>query len=56
MAENQIYCQDGLRHRLRDDHLKSVTLNGTEMTYAAEDGWCVLRLSAGSALRRDSSP
>lgn len=32
----------------RDDHLKSVTLNGTEMTYAAEDGWYVLRLSAVS--------
>ena len=45
MAENQIYCQDGLRIAFRDDHLKSVTLNGTEMTYAAEDGWCVLRLS-----------
>lgn len=48
VAENQIYCQDGLRIAFRDDHLKSVTLNGTEMTYAAEDGWCVLRLSAVS--------
>ncbi|MFR7893628.1 MAG: hypothetical protein ACLU38_05595 [Dysosmobacter sp.] len=48
MAENQIYCQDGLRIAFRDDHLKSVTLNGTEMTYAAEDGWYVLRLSAVS--------
>ena len=48
VAENQIYCQDGLRIAFRDDHLKSVTLNGTEMTYAAEDGWYVLRLSAVS--------
>ena len=31
VAENQIYCQDGLRIAFRDDHLKSVTLNGTEM-------------------------
>ncbi len=38
VAENQIYCQDDLRIAFRDDHLKSVTLNGTEMTYAAEDG------------------
>lgn len=48
VAENQVYCQDGLRIAFRDDHLKSVTLNGTEMTYAAEDGWYVLRLSAVS--------
>lgn len=48
VAENQIYCQDGLRIAFRDDHLKSVTLNGTEMTYATEDGWYVLRLSAVS--------
>lgn len=48
VAENQIYCQDGLRIAFRDDHLKSVTLNSTEMTYAAEDGWYVLRLSAVS--------
>lgn len=48
VAENQIYCEDGLRIAFRDDHLKSVTLNGTEMTYAAEDGWYVLRLSAVS--------
>lgn len=48
VAENQIYCQDGLRIAFRNDHLKSVTLNGTEMTYAAEDGWYVLRLSAVS--------
>ena len=48
VAENQIYCEDGLRIAFRDDHLKSVTLNGTEMTYTAEGGWYVLWLSAAS--------
>ena len=56
VAENQNYCEDGLRIAFRDDHLKSVTLNGTEMTYAAEDGWYVLRLSAVSGSQEGQQP
>lgn len=55
VAENQIYCQDGLRIAFRDDHLKSVTLNGTEMTYSRRGRLVCpppqrrLRLSGGTA-------